>query len=197
MMEIISVHPENPQQRWVSQAADVLKRGGLLVYPTDSGYSVGCDATQVKAIQKLYQLKKPLKKYVMALMFPDMSAITEYAQIGNEAFRIIKSHTPGPYTFILPAHNHIARKLGVKRKEIGVRIPNHPFLQELFHYFPKPILNTAARLQHEENYTHPDDLEDAFNHKVDMIITAGEIQIHPTNIISLVDGIEVIRGELD
>jgi tRNA threonylcarbamoyl adenosine modification protein (Sua5/YciO/YrdC/YwlC family) len=194
-MKIVSIHPENPQKRWIQLAAETLDRGGIIVYPTDSGYSIGCDATNIKAIQKLYQLKKPIKKYVMALMVPDIKSITDYAQVSNDAFKILKAHTPGPYTFILPALKHISRKLDVKRKEIGIRIPDHSFLNELFQEFPNPLLNTAATLSEDELYCHPDDIEKVFGKIVDLVITSGEIQINPTNIISLVDGVEVLRGE--
>ena len=195
-MKILELHPETPQKRFVKEAAKVLDKGGLVVYPTDSGYSVGCDAHNVKAIQKLYTLKKAIKKYVMALMLPEIKQITEFANMDNQAFRYIKSRVPGHYTFILPAQTHMMRKLGVKRKEVGVRIPDFPFLNSLFEEFPNPILNTAAKINEDESYIHPDDLERAFKGKVDLLLTMGEIQLNPTNVISLLNGeIEVLRGQ--
>ncbi len=195
-MELFDVHPENPQRRLVQRVVDIYNKGGLIVYPTDAGYSVGCNAEDKKAINRLYKLKKPVKKFVMALMFDDFSRITEYAKVDNFAFKYIKQRESGRYTFILPAQIHITRKLDVKRKEIGVRMPKHPFLQEFFSLTSDPILNTAANISEDDFYTHPEDLIKAFKGKVDAIVTCGEILIDPTNVISLVDDYpEVLRGE--
>ncbi|MGL1934928.1 MAG: L-threonylcarbamoyladenylate synthase [Fibrobacterales bacterium] len=195
-MEIFDVHPDNPQKRLVQRVVDIFNKGGLIVYPTDAGYSVGCNAEDKKAINRLYKLKKPIKKYVMALMLNDFSRITEYAKMDNFAFKYIKQRESGRYTFILPAQIHIMRKLDVKRKEVGIRMPKHPFLEAFFELTNDPILNTAAHMSEDEFYTAPDDLIKAFNGKVDAIVTCGEILLDPTNVISLVDGYpEVIRGE--
>ena len=193
----IEVHPINPQSRAVKQAAEILEDGGLVLYPTESGYAIGCSAESTKAVHRLYLLKKPMKKFVMALILPDISRASEYAHVSNFAFKIMKQRVPGPYTFILPADPSIARKLDVKRPEIGFRMPEHPFFAELFKYFDKPILSTAAKISDDEVYTEPDDLWKLFEHCVDIMIDCGSIQINPTNIISLVhDNVEVIRGEL-
>ena len=137
-----------------------------------------------------------MKKFVMALIVPDIRFATGYARVSNFAFNIIKQRVPGPYTFILPADPHIARKLDVRRPEIGIRIPTHPFFAELFQHFDKPILSTAAKLSEEDMY-ETDDIWNTFQHSVDMMVDCGNIEINPTNIVSLVgDSIEVIRGEL-
>lgn len=190
------VHPENPQARIVKLAAEALEDDKLVLYPTESGYAIGCNAESPKAIHKLYALKKPMKKFFMALILPDIRSATDYAHISNFAFNIIKQRVPGPYTFILPADPHIARKLDVKRPEIGIRMPEHPFFKELFQYFDKPILSTAAKLSEEDVY-ETDILWDTFQRSVDMMIDCGNIEINPTNVVSLVgDQVEVIRGEL-
>ncbi len=193
----IEIHPQNPQSRLVKQAASVLEDDGLLLYPTESGYAIGCSAESSKAIHRLYTLKKPMKKFVMAIILPDIRTAAEYAHVSNFAFQIMKHRVPGPYTFILPADPSIARKLDVKRPEVGFRMPEHPFFKELFRVFDKPILSTAAKLSDDVIYTEPDDLWNLFGHSVDMMVDSGPIEIHPTNIISLVhDRIDVIRGEL-
>ena len=174
------VHPVNPQARIVKLAAAALEDDGLVLYPTESGYAIGCNAESPKAIHKLYALKKPMKKFF----------------IDNFAFNIMKPRVPGPYTFILPADPHIARRLDVKRPEIGVRMPTHPFFKELFQHFDKPILSTAAKLSEEDIY-EPDEIWKTFEHSVEMMVDCGPIEINPTNIISLIGGnVEVIRGEL-
>ncbi len=196
-MEHFELHPETPQNRYIIKAAQVLKKGGLLVYPTDSGYSIGCDAHNIKAIHKLYSVKRSLDKYVMALLLPNISQISEFAKMDNYAFKFIKSRVPGPYTFILPAQTHIARKLGVKRKEIGVRISNFHFLKLLFEEFDGPILNTSAKVSEDVDFVEPSQLLKAFNNQVDLVLSIGELQLNPTNIISLLDDEPVlIRGEL-
>ena len=192
----IEVHPDNPQPRIVKQAAEILEDDGLVLYPTESGYAIGCNAESTKAIHKLYALKKPMKKFVMALIVPGIKFATGYARVSNFAFNIIKQRVPGPYTFILPADPHIARKLDVRRPEIGIRIPTHPFFAELFQHFDKPILSTAAKLS-EEDIFEPDVIWKTFEHSVEMMVDCGPIEISPTNIISLIGGnVEVIRGEL-
>jgi len=191
------VHPVNPQPRIVKLAAETLEKDGIVLYPTESGYAVGCNAESPKAIHKLYLLKKPMKKFVMALILPDIRRASEYAHVSNFAFSIMKQRVPGPYTFILPADPSIARKLDVKRPEVGFRMPTHPFFKELFQIFGKPILSTAAKLSDEES-TDPDAIWNQFEHSVDMMVDCGPIQINPTNIISLVhDEVEIIRGSLD
>lgn len=191
------VHPVNPQPRIVKLAAEALEKDGIVLYPTESGYAVGCNAESPKAIHKLYLLKKPMKKFVMALILPDIRRASEYAHVSNFAFNIMKQRVPGPYTFILPADPSIARKLDVKRPEVGFRMPTHPFFKELFQVFDKPILSTAAKLS-DEQLTDPDAIWNLFEHNVDMMVDCGEIEINPTNIISLVhDEVEIIRGSLD
>ncbi|MFA6623421.1 MAG: L-threonylcarbamoyladenylate synthase [Fibrobacteraceae bacterium] len=191
------VHPVNPQPRIVKLAAETLEKDGIVLYPTESGYAVGCNAESPKAIHKLYLLKKPMKKFVMALILPDIRRASEYAHVSNFAFSIMKQRVPGPYTFILPADPSIARKLDVKRPEVGFRMPTHPFFKELFQIFGKPILSTAAKLSDEES-TDPDAIWNQFEHSVNMMVDCGPIQINPTNIISLVhDEVEIIRGSLD
>lgn len=193
----LEVHPINPQSRFVKQAAEIFDKDGLVLYPTESGYAIGCSAESTRAIHRLYQLKKPMKKFVMAIILPDIRRASEYAHVSNFAFQIMKHRVPGPYTFILPADPSIARKLDVKRPEVGFRMPEHPFFKELFRLYDKPILSTAAKLSDNEIFTDPEDLWKLFEHKIDLMIDCGNIDIHPTNIISLVGNtVEVIRGEL-
>ena len=193
----LEVHPINPQSRFVKQAAEIFDKDGLVLYPTESGYAIGCSAESTRAIHRLYQLKKPMKKFVMAIILPDIRRASEYAHVSNFAFQIMKHRVPGPYTFILPADPSIARKLDVKRPEVGFRMPEHPFFKELFRLYDKPILSTAAKLSDDEIFTDPEDLWKLFEHKIDLMIDCGNIDIHPTNIISLVGNtVEVIRGAL-
>jgi tRNA threonylcarbamoyl adenosine modification protein (Sua5/YciO/YrdC/YwlC family) len=174
---------------------DVLDKGGLCVYPTDSGYSLGCDAGNRGAVNRLYHLKRAVKKYVMALMVRDFSAVSDFARVDNAAFRYMKKLVPGPYTFILPATAHGRKILDVKRPEIGVRMPRHPFADALFVLRPGAILlTTAARLREDDGFTDPEEIEEAFGHEVDLVLGMGPVPVNPTTVIRLVDGEpEVVR----
>jgi len=195
-MLCLEIHPETPQARHINTIANMLRSDALLLYPTDSGYAICCSAASTKAINKLYKLKKPIKKARMALILPQISEASGYARINNFAFQILKSHTPGPYTFILPADPHIARKLDVNRPEIGIRISPHVFINSLFQQFEHPILSTAAKIEESQAFTKPEELKPIFQHRVDVFADMGEVIISPTNVIRLVDNeIEIIRGE--
>lgn len=188
------LHPVNPQVRLVKQAIEVFQKGGLVVYPTDSGYSVGCSALHRDAVKRLYHLKRAITKYVMALMVPEFSNITDFAIVETSAYRYMKNKLPGPYTFILPATKHGKKILDVKRAEIGVRMPDHPFFQVLHEHYHDPILNTAARIDEEDDFIHPDDIEEKFGKQVDLIIDMGPVPVNPTSVISLLSGApEMIR----
>jgi tRNA threonylcarbamoyl adenosine modification protein (Sua5/YciO/YrdC/YwlC family) len=192
----LEIHPQTPQVRHINTIANMLRNDALLLYPTDSGYAICCSAASTKAINKLYKLKKPMKKAFMALILPEISEANGYARINNFAFQILKTHTPGPYTFILPADPHIARKLDVHRPEIGIRISPHVFIKSLFEHFEHPILSTAAKIEENQAFTLPEELKPIFQHRVDVFADMGEVFISPTNVIRLVDNeIEVIRGE--
>lgn len=196
-MQRLEIHPQTPQARHLKTIADSLSKGGLVLYPTDSGYAIGCNAENTKAIHRLYALKKPMKKFFMALLFADLSQATQYAIISNFAFSVMKNRVPGPYTFILPADPGIARRLDVKRAEIGIRMPTHPFLRELFQHLDFPLLSTAAKLEEDYAPSNADELATLFQHSVDYMADLGDIAISPTNIVSLVhDEIDVLRGEL-
>ncbi len=191
----LEIHPQTPQARHIKTIAGMLRNDALLLYPTDSGYAIGCSAASSKAINKLYALKKPIKKAFMALILPDISQATDYAKVSNFAFQILKNHTPGPYTFILPADPHIARKLDVNRPEVGIRISPSIFLKTLFENFEHPLLSTAAKIEENQAFTVPEELNLVFKSKVDIFADMGEVFIYPTSIINLVNNkIEIIRG---
>jgi len=175
----------------------MLHHDALLLYPSDSGYAIACSAVSQKAINKLYALKKPMKKAFMALLLPDISMAADYAKVNNFVFQILKNYTPGPYTFILPADPQIARKLDVSRQEIGIRISPGIFIKTLFEHFEHPLLNTAAKIEENQAFTNPKELMNVFKNRVDVFADMGEVPLCPTSIISLVDNeIKVIRGSL-
>jgi len=200
---LIRVHPETPQVRFVEQVADCLSKDGLVVYPTNTGYAIGCLASSHKGRDRLYKLKGKDKAKVMALLFHDFSHIAQYARVSNFAFRTMKHVVPGPYTFILPSLNKTAKLLDTKRPEVGVRMPSHPFLMALLPLLDGPLLNTAAKFTTEPDEEHlsGEAIHDRFKHLVDMVVDAGEIIPIGTTILSLVtESVELVRkgqGALD
>jgi len=191
----LSLHPVTPEARLIPRVLEVFGKGGVVVYPTDSGYSLGCDALNKSAVNKLYHLKRAMKKYLMALMMRDFSALTDFARVENSTYRYMKKLVPGPYTFILPATVRGKKILDVNRPEIGIRMPDCPFGNALFKLKPDLILlTTAAKIHEDENFSDPDAIDDVFGYEVDLLIDMGPVAVNPTTVISLVnDEPELIR----
>jgi len=193
---LIPLHPVTPEARHMRRALETFEKGGICVYPTDSGYSLGCDARNRTAVNKLYHLKRAIKKYVMALMVRDFSTVTDFARVDNTAYRYMKKIVPGPYTFILPATAHGKKILDVKRPEVGVRMPSHPFADALFALKPDLILlTTAAKVREDDTFVDPEEIEASFGHDVDLILDMGIVAANPTTIVSLLSSEpELIRA---
>ncbi len=186
---LVRVHPVTPQPRFVEQAEQVLSRDGIVVYPTESGYAMGASTGSPKAMARLYKLTNPVKTKVLSLLFHDFSQVSEFANVSNFAFRTMKHLVPGPYTFILPAKHRTAKLLGVKRPEVGVRLPEHAFLRALLASHPHPLLSAAARFSERESEIFSDavELEEQYGRNVDLVIDAEPIEPTGTTIVSLLD----------
>jgi tRNA threonylcarbamoyl adenosine modification protein (Sua5/YciO/YrdC/YwlC family) len=191
----LALHPKNPETRLVHRVLETFEKGGVVVYPTDSGYSLGCDALNKPGVNRLYHLKRAMKKYFMALMVRDFSVVTDFAKVDNAAYRYMKKLVPGPYTFILPATVRGRKILDVKRAEVGVRMPDSPFTNTLFKLKPDFILlTTAAKIHEDENFSDPDEIDSVFGNDVDLLVDMGPVAVSPTTIISLISGEpEVVR----
>lgn len=184
----LELHPKNPEVRFMKKVMDAFAAGEVVIYPTDSGYSMGCDALSKKGVNKLYHLKRAMKKYLMALMVRDFGALSEFAKVETSAFRYMKAVVPGPYTFILPATVRARKILDVNRPEVGVRMPSSPFTDTLFRLSPEAvILTTAAKIREEDQFIDPEEIESAYGHLVDLIVDVGPLPITPTTVISLVE----------
>lgn len=179
----------------MKRVKEVFESDSVVVYPTDSGYSLGCNALSRKAVNKLYHLKRAMKKYLMAIMVQDFSALSEFARVDNAAFRYMKHLVPGPYTFVLPATVRSRKLLDVNRPEVGVRMPKCPFTDALFSLMPGAvILTTAAKIQEDDVFIDPRDIEQTYGHLVDLVVDMGPRPVTPTTVIALLDGVaEVIR----
>jgi tRNA threonylcarbamoyl adenosine modification protein (Sua5/YciO/YrdC/YwlC family) len=191
----LELHPKNPETRLMKKVLEAFADGQVVVYPTDSGYSMGCDALSKKGVHKLYHIKRAMKKYLMALMVRDFSALSEFAKIETAAFRYMKAVVPGPYTFVLPATVRSRKLLDVNRPEVGVRMPDSPFTNALYALSPEAvILTTAARIQDTDEFVDPAEIEETYGNLVDLIVDLGPMPITPTTVISLVgESPEVIR----
>ena len=191
----LELHPKNPETRLMRKVLEAFAAGQVVVYPTDSGYSMGCDALSKKGVHKLYHLKRAMKKYLMALMVRDFGALSDFAKVETSSFRYMKAVVPGPYTFVLPATVKSRKLLDVNRPEVGVRMPDSPFTNALFALSPEAvILTTAARIQDEDNFIDPSAIEDTYGNLVDLIVDLGPLQVTPTTVISLVgETPEIIR----
>jgi tRNA threonylcarbamoyl adenosine modification protein (Sua5/YciO/YrdC/YwlC family) len=184
---LLKVHPENPSQRQILKACEVLQNGGVLVYPTDTVYALGCDINQVKAAEKIARLKGiRLNKADFSFIFSDLSQVSDYAKlISNSVFKMMKAYLPGPYTFILPARNNIPRIFRSRKKTIGIRIPDNNIPLEIVRELGHPIMTTSIHDEDEliEYTTDPELIWDKFKDKVDAVIHGGYGNNEPSTVI--------------
>ena len=196
MAQFFTIHPDNPQPRLISQVADVLQRGGLIVYPTDSAYALGCHIGDKMALDRIRAIRQLDKHHNFTLMCRDLSELATYAKVDNSAFRLIKSHTPGPYTFILDATSEVPRRLmHPKRKTIGMRVPDNTIALELMSALGEPLMSSSLILPGDElPLTDPYDIKDLLEHQVELIIDGGFCGLEPTTVVDMTgDGIKVTR----
>ena len=186
-MKRISVHPQNPQGRFLKAAADVLRDGGLIVYPTDSIYGLGCDLFNKRAIEKIYQIKGNDKRKYLSFICSDLKGISEYAYVSNAAYKIMRHLLPGPYTFILNATRQVPKVLLEKRKTVGIRIPDNSVCHALLAEFGHPVISTSASLPDQEYIGNPDAIESTFARWVDLFLDAGPGGLEPSTVIDLTE----------
>jgi len=199
MTLFIQIHPENPQQRLLNQAASMLRKGGILVYPTDSCYAIGCHIGDKTASEKIRRIRQLKKNHDFTLMCSDLAEIGLYAKLDNPAFRLIKNTTPGPYTFILEATKEVPKRLLTpKRKTIGLRIPDNKIARELLAALGEPIISTTLMLPGDDYpLTDPYEMRDILGSQVNMIIDGGYCGMEPTTVVDMLDEIpKVVREGL-
>jgi tRNA threonylcarbamoyl adenosine modification protein (Sua5/YciO/YrdC/YwlC family) len=176
---------------------DVLKNGGLIIYPTDTVYGMGCDLFNKKAIEKIYQIKGRKKKKLLSFICPDLKNIAKYAQVTTPAYKIMRHLLPGPYTFILPATRLVPKILLEKRKTVGIRVPDSAICHELLRRFGNPIISTSARQADQDYLNDPFEIEAAFQHSVDFFLDSGVGGVDQSTVIDLCDTTPVLirRGK--
>ncbi len=201
MSQFFYVHPDNPQGRLMKQAADIIKHGGVVVYPTDSGYALGCHLGDKKALEKICAIRDISKSHNFTLVCKDLSQLSEYTRVDNSAYRLLKNNTPGPYTFIFKGSKEVPKRLlNPKKKTIGIRVPNNTIVQALLTELAEPIMSTSLIMPGQTMAEYdPEQIRDALEHQVDLIIHGGHLGEHPTTVIDFSnDSIDIIRlGEGD
>lgn len=191
---IISINSENPQQRLIHQVVAKLKQGGVIAYPTDTTYGIGCDIFNKKGVKSIYQIKKRDARKPFSFICADLSDVSNYAQVSNFAFKIMKRHLPGPYTFVLEATRVVPDSLTTRQKTVGIRIPQNPIALAIVQELGHPLVTTSANVSGQDVYHDPVDIEDVLGHQLDLVIDGGILRGDSSTIISLIgDQVEVLR----
>ena len=187
MAQFFDIHPDNPQPRLIRRAVDILLDGGVIVYPTDSSYALGCQIGAKEAMERIRRLRKLDEKHNFTLVCRDLSEITTYAKLDNQAFRMLKSLTPGAYTFIFEGTREVPRRLmHPRRKTIGIRLPDNAICRDLLGTMDQPILSTTLILPSEDlPLTDPYEMRDLIGQQVDLIIDGGFCGFEPTTMVDM------------
>lgn len=201
MSQLFIIHSDNPQARLIKQAAELVRKGSVIVYPTDSGYALGCQLGDKDALMRIRRIRNVDDKHHMTLVCRDLSEISHYARVNNVQFRLMKSNTPGSYTFILDATKEVPKRLQhPKRSTIGLRIPDHPVALALLEELGEPLLSSSLILPGEEVAMHDaEEINDALANQVDLVIDGGAVGLEPTTVIDLTGETPVLlrRGKGD
>ncbi len=196
MSQFFQIHPDNPQQRLIKQAVEIINKGGVVVYPTDCAYALGCHIGDKKAVDRIRQIRRLDDKHNFTLVCNDLSEVSTYAKVDNSTYRILKAHTPGAYTFILNATSEVPRRLlHPKRRTIGLRLPEHNITQALLDQLGEPLMSTSLIMPGDEiPMTDPYDIRATLEHQVDLIIDGGYCGMEATSVINMTDEVpEVVR----
>ena len=190
MAQFFHVHPQNPQSRLMRQAAEIVRAGGVIVYPTDSCYALGCHVGDKAAMERIRAIRRLDEQHHFTLVCRDLSEVANYAQVDNLAYRLLKANTPGPYTFLLPATREVPRRLQhAKRKTIGLRIPDHAIAQALLAELGEPLMSATLMLPGDEQpLSDPEEIRARLEHAVDLVIDGGNCGWEPTTVVDLAAG---------
>lgn len=189
MSQFFQIHPDNPQLRLIHQAAEMVRKGAVIVYPTDSAYALGCQIGDKTAMERIRAIRQVGDKHNFTLMCRDLSEISTYAKVDNVTYRTLNAHTPGAYTFILDATREVPRRLmHPKRRTIGIRIPANPIALMLLEELNEPLLSTTLILPGDElPLMDPYDIRDTLEHQVDLVIDGGYCGLEPTTVVHMTE----------
>lgn len=189
MAQYFQIHPENPQARLISRTVEIIRNGGVVAYPTDSLYALGCHLDDKQALDRIRRIRQLDDRHNFTLVCRDVAQISTFAKIGNDAYRMIRATTPGAFTFILKATREVPRRLQhPKRKTIGIRIPDHPVAQKLVEALDEPLCSTTLLLPEEtDELFEPWEIRERLQHQVDLVVDSGSAGAEPTTVVNMVD----------
>ncbi len=191
---LIKINSQNPQLRLIRKVAEILKNGGIIAYPTDTYYGIGCDIMNKKAIERIYWLKKRNKNKPFSFICSGLKNISHYAKVSNYAYKTMRRLLPGPYTFVLEGSRMVPKIMLTKRKTAGIRVPNHNICIALTEALENPIISTSASMPDGTIANDPALLHDYFSSNIEVVIDGGPVPGHPSSVISLIDDMpEIIR----
>ncbi len=202
MSQFFQIHPDNPQARLIRQAVDIIRHGGVIVYPTDSAYALGCHIGDKAALDRIRRIRKLDDRHNFTLVCRDLSEIATYAKVNNAVYRLLRQTTPGPYTFILPATSEVPRRLmHPKRKTVGLRVPDNAIAAALLADLGEPLMSVTLIMPGDDlPLIDPYDIRETLEHDVDLVIDGGYCGMEPTTVIDLADDTPVVvregKGEL-
>lgn len=193
-MEYYELHPQNPQLRYINKAVEVLKNGGVIIYPTDTVYGIGCDIFNKEALERIFSIKNDSATKLLSFVCANLKDISTYAKVSDYAYKSMKRLLPGPYTFILPAAKLVPKKLWSKRKTVGIRVPNHSVSIKLVEELGNPIISTSVTNRKGGILFDPFEIRNIFNSQVDLMLATGSLSGSLSSIVDLsMDEPEVIR----
>ena len=194
MAQFFQIHPDNPQVRLIRRSAEIARDGGLLVYPTDSSYAMGCCIGEKTAMERLRRVRKLDDRHNLTLVCRDLSEIASYARIGNQSYRLLRALTPGPYTFIHRATKQVPRRLQhPRRKTIGIRVPGNKIAQALLSELGEPLMSSTLILPGEDlPMTDPREIRRVLDHAVDLVIDGGYCGLEATTVVDMVDDVPTV-----
>ena len=184
-MEFFELHNQNPQVRFINKAVDVLKSGGIIIFPTDTFYGLGCDLFNRNGIEQILSIKNETDTKLFSFICSDLKDIAKYAKVSDYAYRTMKKLLPGPYTFILPAAKVIPKKLWSKRKTVGIRVPKHSVTLQIAQLLGNPIASTSATTRLGEPLIDPQEIKSIFNNRVDLMLASSNMHFEPSTIVDL------------
>jgi tRNA threonylcarbamoyl adenosine modification protein (Sua5/YciO/YrdC/YwlC family) len=192
---IIRINKDNPQGRSIKRVVDVLRDGGVIAYPTDTQYGIGCDLFQKRAIEKVYRLKRRNPKQPFSFICSDLKNISEFAKVSNYAYKTMRRLLPGPYTFILEGTRLVPKIMLTRRKEAGIRVPDHEVCLAIVRELGHPIINTSASTPDGATIADPEDIEEVFKGSIDLVLDGGLVPNVPSTVVSLIDDEPVVIRE--
>jgi len=192
--QFFQIHPDNPQVRLIRQAVDIIRSGGVLVYPTDSAYALGCQIGNKNALDRIRRIRKLDDRHNFTLVCRDLAEIATYAKVNNSVYRLLRHTTPGPYTFILRATSEVPKRLmHPKRKTVGLRVPENPIAEALLADLGEPLMSVTLIMSGDDfPLIDPYDIREVLEHEVDLVIDGGFCGMEPTTVVDLADDIPLV-----